>query len=559
MSFRFTEQFTVALPDNLVEDHTRIQESVKEAGTSAGLVVEIAAIHAGYTENNTFYSAEELTKSIPSWIDPYPKPVIMNHDIKSEPVGRVVGAKMAQEADGKDYIRIQAAITDPEAITKVLDKRYITGSVGGKAEQAFCNICNTDWAVRESSSALPCKHARGKVYSGVVAALDLKGLSFKEYSFVNAPADSNSYIRSIGEPGSAAVSEDDDSSWVKASKFFLYSLADHKIKEYSDSKNSEVFLMAESESQYLEGILDLDNKNHSSLFVDNESTQDTNQNVKSSLLQEFFMENEVTDQEQDDVLVVTEQLSDDLATENETSTDGDDVVDSAEADSAEESEDQVDSEDKADEADSKESEDETETTDEVADEVAEADEKVEAEDKEADKTEDETEVADEAKEDETEVKDSVEDKEDDTNGLDTKDSVEPEVASLIQENATLKEENAKLRKALHRTLAERVVDTKISLGIEELDARTSLIEEHATRAASSLADSLRDLAKLPQVQKQVIAAENLNLKVGSVSVEDSDEPSFTEETQVEEKVEAKPGDIFVDKMANILSGSTNFH
>lgn len=558
MSFRFTEQFTVALPDNLVEDHTRIQESVKEAGTDAGLIVEIAAIHAGYTENNTFYSAEELTKSIPSWIDPYPKPVIMNHDLKSEPVGRVVGAKMAQEADGKDYIRIQAAITDPEAITKVLDKRYITGSVGGKAEQAFCNICNTDWAVRESASALPCKHAKGRVYNGVVAALDLKGLSFKEYSFVNAPADSNSYIRSIGEPGSAAVSEDDDSTWVKPSKFFLYSLADHKIKEYSDSKNSGVFVMAESASDYLEGILDLDNKNHSSLFVNNESTQDTNQNVKSSLLQEFFMENEVTEQEED-ILAVTEQLSDDLVAENETSTDGDDNVDSAEADTVEESDEQVDSVDEANEAESKESEDDTETTEEVADEAADTVEEVEAEDKEADKPEDETDVVDETKEDETEVKDSVEDKEDDTNGLDTKDSVEPEVASLVQENASLKEENAKLRKALHRTLAERVVDTKISLGIEELDARTSLIEEHATRGAGSLADSLRDLAKLPQVQKQVIAAENLNLKMGSVSVEDTDEPSFTEDTHVEEKTPVKPGDVFVDKMANILSGNTNFH
>jgi hypothetical protein len=485
----------------------------------------------------------------------------MNHDLHSEPVGRVVGAKMAQETNGKDYIRIQAAITDPVAIEKVLDKRYITGSVGGKAEQAFCNICNADWAVRESASKLPCRHARGRVYNGTVAALNLKGLSFKEYSFVNAPADSDSYIRSINQDGNASeegadVGEED--SWVKPSKFFLYSLADHKIKEYSDSKNAEVFAMAESESQYLDGILGLDYENHSSLFVNNESTQDTNQNVKSTLLQEFFMENEVVEQEQDDVLAVTEQLSDDLATEHETSNDGDDNADSVEADTAEESEDQVDSVEDAVEADSDDTVDPVdEVTDEVVEEAVDAD--ADKEDETEDEAKDETDVADEATDADAKDEDSVEDKEDETDGLDTKDSVEPEVASLVQENTALKEENAKLRKALHRTLAERVVDTKISLGIEELDSRTSLIEEHATRSASSLADSLRDLAKLPQVQKQVIATENLNLKMDSVSVTDNDEPSFVEEVKVEEKVEEKPNDIFVDKMANILSGRTNFH
>ncbi len=131
MSFVFKENFTVSLPalhsGSPFGDFT-------ESVNNAGIIVEIAAIHAGYTENNTFYSAEELKKAVASWVSPYPKPVIMNHDVTTEPVGRVVGAKMDAEENGKEFIRIQAAITDPKAIEKVMDKRYMTGSIGGKAD-----------------------------------------------------------------------------------------------------------------------------------------------------------------------------------------------------------------------------------------------------------------------------------------------------------------------------------------------------------------------------------------------------------------------------------------
>ena len=67
----------------------------------------------------------------------------------------------------------------------------------------------------------------------------------------------------------------------------------------------------------------------------------------------------------------------------------------------------------------------------------------------------------------------------------------------------LQEENAKLKEALHRTLAERVVDTKISLGTESVESREELIIDHTKRSAGSLADSLRDLAKLPVAKKNI--------------------------------------------------------
>jgi hypothetical protein len=46
-------------------------------------------------------------------------------------------------------------------------------------------------------------------------------------------------------------------------------------------------------------------------------------------------------------------------------------------------------------------------------------------------------------------------------------------------------------------LAERVVDAKISAGMENGEDRNELINDHSSRTASSLADSLKDIAKIP--------------------------------------------------------------
>lgn len=77
-------------------------------------------------------------------------------------------------------------------------------------------------------------------------------------------------------------------------------------------------------------------------------------------------------------------------------------------------------------------------------------------------------------------------------------ATETEQSELLERVKALEEENAKLKKALHNTLVERVVDAKIAVGLESAENRESAIEDHRNRSASSLADSLRDLAKMPQ-------------------------------------------------------------
>jgi hypothetical protein len=547
MSFVFKENFTVSLPPHLTEGDGAFQ-NFSESVTDAGIIVEISAIHAGYTENNTFYSAEELKKAVASWVTPYPKPVIMNHDVTTEPVGRVVGAKMDQEENGKEFIRIQAMITDPKAIEKVLDKRYMTGSIGGKADVALCSICNTDWASKEAANGIPCKHQRGKSYEGTIATLKLGDLSFKEYSFVNVPADSHSYIRSVQTATDGKPSSESDESWAKPSRFFIFSLNDRKVTEFIDTDQKTTFSIGEMETNFLYDIMDLDSDNYKSLFVDNESTDNTNENVQTLLLQEFNMQTEQAEIDQEDILAVTEQLANDLSAD--TPADDTQVEEAEETveetvadDSVEESDEQVETAEESEEV----TEEDSEVTEEEPVEEPVAEEPA-VEEPEVEQTEETPEAEDDSE------------KEEEQDGLVTEDSVEPEIDSLKEQVASLQEENTNLRKALHKTLAERVVDAKISVGIEELANRSDAIEEHSSRSASSLADSLRDLAKLPPVKKEALAVENLTLNVESAAVDEDGEPSSTlTESEVAEEKVVKPETIFVEKMSDILSGRTQLH
>lgn len=75
-------------------------------------------------------------------------------------------------------------------------------------------------------------------------------------------------------------------------------------------------------------------------------------------------------------------------------------------------------------------------------------------------------------------------------------ALERHVAELEEHESALLEENTRLKKVLHRTLAERVVDGKIAVGMHGFDERDELLTEHMDRSASSLADNLRDLARM---------------------------------------------------------------
>lgn len=217
-----------------------------------GLLVKIAATHAGIiTRNNGFYLPDKMKKGASSFIEDFNKPILLHHNDEKDPIGRVIqssyvdmsgaivdsyglakGLKvknkhgrevgtindalikdfcsskmpMGMQIDtvltllkdslledegyaGLGYVSLLANVTDEESIQKLLDGRYLTGSVGATTNQAICSVCRQDWT--EDGR---CDHNPGAVYDGSKCFIIAGDLKYEEYSFVNKPADRQSKV-----------------------------------------------------------------------------------------------------------------------------------------------------------------------------------------------------------------------------------------------------------------------------------------------------------------------------------------------------------------------------
>ena len=197
-----------------------------------GLVITYDLSHSGRKINNRIYSTQGQQKGIESLVDPYPKPILKNHDQSGEPIGRFIGGEWQNLYDeaksflqssqatidihnaftednpekiyktlksfdlidnkkwpGLGRMRVQANITDEDAIKKFLDGRYITFSAGSTTNRHVCSICNTDWAKDGM-----CEHRHGKTYDGEVCVFITGDFIVLEGSVVNTPADDLSQI-----------------------------------------------------------------------------------------------------------------------------------------------------------------------------------------------------------------------------------------------------------------------------------------------------------------------------------------------------------------------------
>lgn len=508
MSFDFVENFTLQLPD-----FSKLDIDFSESfNSNHGLIIEVAAIHEGLTSNYNNYSAVELEKALQSWVEPYPKPIILNHDLNTEPIGRVMAAKMEKESDGSAYVRLQIAITDPVAAQKVIDKRYLTGSVGGRAAKAVCSISGDDLA-SEDASGRPriSKYKRGKVYKGKLAYINMEDISFKEYSFVNQPADQKSGVRSV-KTGDSKSELENSEGWVAKSSAFILSMDNEDIISIEENK-SILSNMKKKESKpiylHLKGaFLTALALQESESYINNTESLLSNEDSEKNNSEETHSMDNVNSEE--DILAVAEGLSEDLSN----------IAASSSEETLEATEETVESKEENSEVSEESSETsekkEETSTEEVLEEAKEVSEES-LEDSEDKNSTDDSEEADvqtvdseNAEEPEEALVDTADENqeaiEEPSQLSDSTEGVEQEVELLKSKLKSLEEENAKLKSALHRTLVERVVDTKIGLGHESVDDREKLIDEHVTRTASSLADSLRDLAKVPaKIGKRVSA------------------------------------------------------
>lgn len=179
-------------------------ESTTTKGTPF-ITTIVEGIHVGTTRNSTTYPADELESGADTWLTPYPKPVLKNHDSwDGEPLGRVKKAEFvdSQLAPGKQCLKLTLNITDPDAIEKVKDGRYKTLSIGATANKVICSTCGKD-LVKEGY----CGHMKGRTYEGQLCTWIIRGIEFEEISFVNVPAD---VFSQVINPNSSSTKEGRD-------------------------------------------------------------------------------------------------------------------------------------------------------------------------------------------------------------------------------------------------------------------------------------------------------------------------------------------------------------
>lgn len=218
---RLNESFKIDLGEASAGAGLTLQEA--KDGKTATLNARIEAIHEMVTRNDIMYSAERLRgdssfvsegKVKPtgaySWVKPYPKPILKNHDPYSEPLGRVAEARYIEKTTaGAPGIEVVAEISDPDAVDKVKDGRYYTVSIGADTDALYCSICNQN--ILEEGR---CDHWKGEVYDGQKAYWRVGNLWFSELSFVNMPADENARVIDPGVLDKANSKESVDSDEI---------------------------------------------------------------------------------------------------------------------------------------------------------------------------------------------------------------------------------------------------------------------------------------------------------------------------------------------------------
>lgn len=226
-----------ALTDLSKSDKHRFMDRILDAKREEkrGLLVDFNLSSAGRRINNRIYTPAGQRKGVDSWTQPFPRPIIRNHNKQEDPIGRFksvtyhdlddkalgffknardyMAVKDAMESDdprkiaralsqyklllskkwtGIGELAATARISDEAAIEKFLDGRYMTFSAGSHTDRYTCSRCFTDWADGEQ-----CNHRPGEIVDGEVAVFICGGLYGEEGSVLTNPANDFSTVRSL--------------------------------------------------------------------------------------------------------------------------------------------------------------------------------------------------------------------------------------------------------------------------------------------------------------------------------------------------------------------------
>lgn len=163
----------------------------------AALDVTFEATHTNRLINAAIYTEESMAEDVVSFMLPYGKPLIKNHNRNNEPLGRIINASYDQSEILEDTGTINATwrVTDKDAIEKFADGRYKTMSIGASCSKIVCNTCGK--TILNNGKVKFCGHWRGETYKDSVCSWTMTGLTYREGSVVNDPADPYAQVKNI--------------------------------------------------------------------------------------------------------------------------------------------------------------------------------------------------------------------------------------------------------------------------------------------------------------------------------------------------------------------------
>jgi hypothetical protein len=191
---------------------------------SVRLVVQVDATHSGLLTNGRVYPGIHVQRGYRTFFSKdnggladMDKPVLKHHEHDHDAIGRIIGGQFIKSRTGSEFkndflnpdtvenggkgsgvVRLQAAITDQDAIAKILDGRLVSVSSGHSSKKMTCSLCSKDLLgpmqkiFGGTDEEDDCQHIPGMSYnddSGKGLCFGITGpLTYHEISFVNIPA-----------------------------------------------------------------------------------------------------------------------------------------------------------------------------------------------------------------------------------------------------------------------------------------------------------------------------------------------------------------------------------